>query len=183
MSSPITANVRHELSSGDLPTEARLLEVASRLFYERGYYSSTMRDLAEQVGIKAASLYNHFSGKQEILVRICLAGQREFLEGATLCLEGLDDVRKRLRTLIVWQVGFEAQNPYKARVADAQLAALNPVSRREVIEVRDAYERLLTSVLVEGNDAGYWRIENPRVICMGIIGMCKVRHWYRNSGA
>jgi AcrR family transcriptional regulator len=169
--------------SGEPTTEARILEVASRLFYERGYGATTMRDLAEGVGIRAASLYNHFSNKQEILVRLCLTSQRDFLDGAVLSLEGVEDVRERLRTLVLWQVTAEAQHPYKARVVDAQLHALNRVSRRKVIKLRDAYDDLLTSILVEGNEQGYWRTDEPRVICMGIIGMCNISAWYRDNGS
>jgi AcrR family transcriptional regulator len=169
--------------SGELTTEARILKVASRLFYERGYNATPMRDLAEAVGIKASSFYNHFDSKQEILVRICLDMMREFHGGALECLEGIDDPAQRLRTLIDWQLRFEVSHPYTVRVADTQLTALNPVTCLEVIEVRDAYEQLLTSILTEGNDAGLWSVEDPRVICMGIIGMCKVNAWYRDGGA
>jgi AcrR family transcriptional regulator len=170
------------MSSG-LTTEARILEVASRLFYERGYEATTTRDLAKEVGIKESSLYNHFADKQEILVRLCLTSQRDFLDGAVLSLEGVEDVRERLRTLVLWQVTAEAQHPYKARVVDAQLHALNPVSRRKVIKLRDAYDDLLTSILIEGNEEGYWRTHDPRVICMGIIGMCNISAWYRDNGS
>jgi AcrR family transcriptional regulator len=168
--------------SGELTTEARILEVASRLFYERGYNATPMRDLAEAVGIKASSFYNHFESKQDILVRLCLTSQRDFLDGAVLSLDGVDDVRERLRTLVLWQVTHEAQDPYKARVIDAQLDALNPVSRRQVIELRDAYDDLLKSILIDGNEEGCWRVDDPRVMCMGIIGMCNISGWYRDSG-
>ncbi|HEV2944014.1 MAG TPA: TetR/AcrR family transcriptional regulator [Solirubrobacteraceae bacterium] len=169
--------------SGELTTEARILEVASRLFYERGYEATSMRDLAEGVGIRAPSLYNHFADKQAILVRICLDTMREFHTGALECLAGMDNPAHRLRVLINWQVRFEASHPYTVRVADAQLTALDPVTRREVIEVRDAYEQLLTSILAEGGHQGHWRVEDPRVICMGIIGMCKINSWYRDGAA
>jgi AcrR family transcriptional regulator len=169
--------------SGELTTEARILEIASRLFYERGYEATTMRDIAKGVGIEAPSIYNHFDDKQAILVRICLDTMREFHAGALECVDGMDDPGQRLRTLINWQVRFEASHPYTARVADAQLTALDSVTRREVIEVRDAYEQLLTSILGEGNEHGYWQIEDARVICMAIIGMCRVNAWYHDGGA
>jgi AcrR family transcriptional regulator len=169
--------------SGELTTEVRILEVASRLFYERGYHATTVRALAKVVGIKESSVYNHFADKQEILVRLCLSSQREFLDGAVASLEGVDDVRERLRSLVLWQVTLEAQHPYKARVVDAQLDALNAVSRGQVIELRDAYDDLLTSILIDANEEGCWHIDDPRVMCMGIIGMCKINAWYRHSGS
>lgn len=47
-------------------TRERILDGALALFGTRGYAATTVRDIAAAVGIKAASLYNHFAGKQEI---------------------------------------------------------------------------------------------------------------------
>ncbi|MBY8998913.1 MAG: TetR/AcrR family transcriptional regulator [Candidatus Thorarchaeota archaeon] len=43
-----------------------ILESAYLMFIERGYRGSSLRDIAEQAGIKAASIYNHFANKEEI---------------------------------------------------------------------------------------------------------------------
>lgn len=45
----------------------RILDKALELFSARGYAATTVRDIANAVGIKAASLYNHFAGKQGML--------------------------------------------------------------------------------------------------------------------
>lgn len=165
-------------------TEARILEIASRLFFERGYHATTMRELASEVGIKAASLYNHFPGKQDILMRICLSGVHEFHDGALARLDGISDVRERIRALIVWHVAFDTRSRYKARVADTQLDALNAEARKEVIEMRDAYDQLLQDELRRGESEGLWKLENPRMTCLGITGMCNaVTFWYRENGA
>jgi AcrR family transcriptional regulator len=48
-------------------TKEKIMDVAIKLFSERGYDLVSMRDIAANVGIKAASIYNHFSSKREIL--------------------------------------------------------------------------------------------------------------------
>lgn len=49
-----------------MTTKERILYSALQLFSERGYAGVSMRELAAKVGIKAASLYNHFSSKEDI---------------------------------------------------------------------------------------------------------------------
>lgn len=49
-----------------MTTRELILKTALRLFSERGYDGVSMRDLASEVGIRAASIYNHFSGKEDI---------------------------------------------------------------------------------------------------------------------
>ena len=48
-----------------------ILDEAARLFKERGFGSSSMRDLGARVGLDAASMYNHIKSKDEILEIIC----------------------------------------------------------------------------------------------------------------
>ena len=58
-----------------------IVRVAAQLFKEKGYSAVTMRDLAAEMGIKAASLYNHITSKQDILQTIIISLAEEFTEG------------------------------------------------------------------------------------------------------
>jgi AcrR family transcriptional regulator len=54
----------------DRRTEIR--QTAKKLFKERGYAGTSMCDLAKEVGIEAASLYNHLSSKKNCYMRCAL---------------------------------------------------------------------------------------------------------------
>ena len=58
-----------------------ILFAAAKLFRDRGYQATSMRDLAEAVELKASSLYNHIGSKEEILKVICLQNADKFSKG------------------------------------------------------------------------------------------------------
>ncbi|NND10648.1 MAG: helix-turn-helix transcriptional regulator, partial [Flavobacteriaceae bacterium] len=58
-----------------------IINTSAKLFKEKGFSAVTMRDLAQAMGIKAASLYNHINSKQEILTNIIISIAEEFTKG------------------------------------------------------------------------------------------------------
>ncbi len=49
-----------------------ITQKAAALFMKKGFHSTSMRDIAEAIGVEAPSLYNHIESKSEILKDICL---------------------------------------------------------------------------------------------------------------
>lgn len=165
------------------PTEARIRRAATVLFYERGYHATSMRDIAARVGIKAGSLYNHFPGKQDLLLRISLEATRELYGGAIARLEGVTGAEPALRAYIRWHVEFHATHRLECRVADAELRALAPEARHAVVEVRDAHEELCTELLRRGVRELGWHVANERVVSIAILTLCtEVDAWFRDDG-
>ncbi len=75
-------------------TRERILDVALELFGEHGYESTSLRDIAERLGVTKAALYYHFERKEDILLELHLrvhALGREALEE----LASLDDAQRR----------------------------------------------------------------------------------------
>jgi len=55
------------MNSGLSGTKERIFDIAIRLIAQNGFENVSMRDIANEAGIQAASIYNHFVGKEEIL--------------------------------------------------------------------------------------------------------------------
>ena len=67
-------------ASEPIATRERILDVAEALFAENGLAGTAVRDIARDVGLTAASLYNHFSGKQELYEAVLERGVRPLIE-------------------------------------------------------------------------------------------------------
>ena len=80
-------------------TKERIVEEAFALFASRGFHAVSVRDIAAAVGIKDASLYNHFSGKQAIfdaIVRDALERTRRFFGERNILFDVSDDANPKI---------------------------------------------------------------------------------------
>lgn len=72
-----------------MKTKEKIMAAALDLFSEKGYKAVSMEEIAGKVGIKAPSIYKHFSGKQEIFVAIIEELQNRYSDfSAALKLDG-----------------------------------------------------------------------------------------------
>jgi AcrR family transcriptional regulator len=73
---------RHTLAPGpaDATPREQILDAAAALFAERGFPATTTRLIAERVGIRQASLYYHFAGKDELLIELLTTSVRPSLD-------------------------------------------------------------------------------------------------------
>jgi AcrR family transcriptional regulator len=165
------------------PTEQRILDVATVLFYEKGYHATTMREVAAGVGIKAGSLYNHFPSKEELFFQIAEGVMQNLLATGAEAVAAAPEPRDQLRALVRAHVVYHAEQRFRAKVADDQLNALGPERRAAVVAVRDAYEQLWRDVLDAGRAAHGWVVPDTPVVTFAITTMCTaVDVWYRENG-
>ena len=79
--------------------EAEVLDKAMHVFWEKGYASTSITDLTTATGIQRGSLYNAFSGKQELFVRSLLKYDTEQRRTLIQKLERMDDPLKAFKFL------------------------------------------------------------------------------------
>ena len=61
--------------------EELILQAAEEVFQEKGYYDTSMDEIAARVGIAKGTIYTHFPGKEELVIEIFNRNMQKFLEG------------------------------------------------------------------------------------------------------
>lgn len=127
----------------------QIFQAARKLFRHKGYVASSMQDIANELNIKAASLYNHIQSKQEILHKLLIHGGELFAQGMTEIQESSLTAMEKLERLIVLHV--------RLSVAHTDLMALMMIEWRHLEEpalgryktLRDDYENDFREILKE----------------------------------
>jgi AcrR family transcriptional regulator len=165
-------------------TRADVVAAAGRLFAQRGYHGTSMRDLGRELGLLGSSLYAHVDSKQDLLVEVVEEGARLFQESArkALALDGPAPVR--LQALIAGHIDVVLDNHDVSRTFLNEAKMLDEEHRSRVIAARDEYEQAFRSVISDGAADGSFRPGvDPKTSSIFILSVLNaVERWYRPDG-
>ncbi|HEY5283256.1 MAG TPA: TetR/AcrR family transcriptional regulator [Polyangia bacterium] len=136
-------------SSADLVPRERILAAAARLFRERGYQATTVRDIAREVGILSGSLFHHFVSKEQMLVELVREAAISICVGAEAAVASVTPPAAQLRAI----VRLELDGFVNSRMRDHYAAGVSewrdvPESAQpELRMLRQRYFTLFRSVL------------------------------------
>jgi len=160
-----------------------ILRQAAKMFHERGYMASTLRQLARRCGIQGASIYYHFSSKQEILFEIMDHTMTTLIDQLRETIDGVEDPLEKLDRAIRFHIQYHIENPYITHVADAEIRSLTAEYFEQVIRKRREYEGFFHRMLTDGVAAGLIKVDNITLTRIAILQMCTgVTIWFREDG-
>lgn len=148
---------------------ARLLELAARLFAERGYHAVSIEELGAAAGVSGPALYRHFSGKQDVLAHLLVGVSRRLLDGGRAVVDDAGSDEQALAALVAFHTDFALTDPDLIRVQDRDLASLNVAEGRLVRRLQRSYVELWVAVL-ERLDPGLDRA-TARVMAHATFGL------------
>jgi AcrR family transcriptional regulator len=161
-----------------------VVSAAGRLFAERGYHGTSMRDLGRELGLMGSSLYAHIEGKQELLVEVIDRGAGLFRESSDRALAVEGDTTDRLRALIAGHVAVVLDHRDEVGTFLNEAAALDDGARLGVLAARDNYEAAFRRVLLEGAADGSFRSDldakTGSIFILSILNA--IGRWYREDG-
>jgi len=124
-------------------------ECAAKLFRKRGFNATSMRDIAAELNIEAPSLYNHISGKQDILKSILLELATEFTSGMDRISISSLQARKKLEHVIKLHVDLTLSHTNGMALITSDWIHLEEPAFSQFVKMRDDYEIQLREILKE----------------------------------
>ena len=169
------------------PREERwseLIEVATDVFYAKGYDAASLQDIADRLGMLKGSLYYYIQSKEDLLFDVIKAVHEEGLANIESLAAGEGNPLERLRDVIIGHIEYECLNLTKTAVFLHELQALSPGRQAEIIGGEHAYRRVFVDLLEAGQQAGLIRAEvNSKLASLSILGSVNwVYRWFRTGG-
>ena len=158
-----------------------ILERAADLFAKQGVDATTVREIAEAVGILSGSLYHHFASKDAIVDAIVSSFMSDLVTRYEAVLAGSNDPASRLRGLVQASIATSADHPHATEIYqnDArylQAAEGATIVRQSARAVRSAWIK----VLEEGAAAGVFRDDVPVKVSYPLLrdGLWLTARWF-----
>lgn len=172
--------IADNLVSDPASARGRLLREAARLFRDKGYERTTVRDLAAAVGIQSGSLFHHFRTKEEILKAVMVEAIRLNTAIMRAAVSVANSNRDKLRALVSAELeSINGQTGEAMAVLVYEWRSLSESSQEEVLKLRDIYESLWLEVLRALKDEGAL-VADPFVVRRMLTGALSwTVTWYR----
>jgi len=161
-----------------------ILDASVRLFSEHGYNGTTMRDIAEAVGVLPGSLYAHIKGKEDILADIVTSGIAEFLEIQETVEASRTKPEEKLRHAIRLHIQVVAKSPERMLVVFHQWRFLSEPHRTEAVKMRQRYAKMFADILAQ-QKCFEGRLKDPqiKIQCFTVLGSLNwTPEWYSPDG-
>lgn len=159
-----------------------ILRKAAAMFREKGFAATSMRDLAESVGIEAASLYNHIRSKNEILEAICFDVANRFNTNMELIEASQPKSIAKVETLLRFHIQQMIENYEEVYVSDREWKHLEEPYLSNFQTQRRNYRKKFAAIIEEGIQKNEIRkIDAPTAVLIVLHAVSGIESWHRSK--
>ena len=161
-----------------------ILDAAAEMFARKGYEGTTIRDIADAVGMLAGSIYYYISSKEDLLFAVVDETHRD---GRRLMEEppiSPDDPLEAIRETVFRHVRFTAENVVRTAVFYDDFRYLAHERKAAIVEYRRSYELEVAALIGRGQAQGVFKTTvEPELAAVAMLGFLNsVHQWYRPGG-
>ena len=159
--------------------KSEIVSISARLFKEKGYSAVTMRDIAQAMEIKAASLYNHIKSKQEILVLMIIQIAEEYTHTIQTIQNSESTAVEKIEQVIQLHIDITVRNPDALASLNNDWMHLPKTELQYFLQMREEYEDVFRAIVKKGIADGEIKNYNAEVIIFSILSTIRTLYlWY-----
>ena len=157
----------------------KIFSAVLKISNKKGFQTMSMRDLSKESGMSMGALYAYFSSKEELLSMLQRQGRTlalEIIEKNINCKKNvLEQLRAAIRTHLYIS---ESMQPW-FYFSYMEAKNLNKVEREKAVNIELYAEKVITEILMQGENEGIFRARNHQ-LSASIIILPMMRDWYLN---
>ncbi|MCB9273840.1 MAG: TetR/AcrR family transcriptional regulator [Lewinellaceae bacterium] len=155
-------------------------EAAARLFRDKGYSATSMRDLADAVHLKASSLYNHISSKEEILKDICFENAQRFLATMEEVERTQASATEKVKALLRLHIHTATEDITSVTAFNDEWRHLSEPYLSEFKALRKNYEGRFQAIIEAGIRSGEFQAVEPAIALYTLFSAVRwLYDWYK----
>lgn len=160
-----------------------ITSVAVELFHRKGYFATSISEIARQCGIQKASIYYHYASKEAILYQI----HSTTMDDLTTYLHGnltdVEDPEACMRAAVRSHVRFHLERQKETFIANTELRGLTPEHYDVIVAKRDTYEQIIQDIIRRGCATGIFVDEDAKILSYAILTQCNAGAiWFKPGG-
>ncbi|MFZ6025488.1 MAG: TetR/AcrR family transcriptional regulator [Bacteroidota bacterium] len=155
---------------------------AASLFREKGFKAASMRDLAEAVGVEAASLYNHIKSKTELLHELCFSVANRFLQKIDeVEAEKISSIEK-IEKLLRFHINEMIHHYEEVYVSDREWKHLADPYLSNFQNQRRIYRKRFAAIIESGiRNNEVKKIDAPTAVLIMLHAISGIESWHRST--
>ncbi|MBA1204378.1 TetR/AcrR family transcriptional regulator [Pseudomonas capeferrum] len=170
-------------SHGNAETHERVRQAALELFTQKGYQSTSLRDLASYLGMQAGSLYNHMENKQSLLYELMEEALDDLLVNTRTSVKQGNTRDERLRLFVQASLDFQRRERKRMTLINREMINLSTEQQEHIKSLVEEYARCLKSVIAGQSAKGPTVNHRSDLLIGAIIGMLQGLHFWDSGEA
>jgi AcrR family transcriptional regulator len=171
------------VATAERGTAQAIREEAAKLFFERGYDATSLRQVASAVGLMVGSLYNHIDSKEHLLLQIMGGIIDDLLVSARKAVMIDGDAIDKLEAALAAHLTFHAERAQEVFIGNAELRSLSDGARQVVIEKRHEYELFLQGLIEDAGRAGLADVIDAKIHVYSFVAQAThIASWFKPGG-
>ena len=165
----------------------RVMQAALQMFLQRGYAGTSMKALAQELGISAPALYWYFPSKDELYTSVIEEAMEDFVTYVRRSITEEHPVLKlgqMVRAHVTWQLQqSDAARAFDLTMSTKALTCDIPAERLEpIVKMEREYVNEFREVLSDGQQRGVMAVDDVKITAFAIVTLCEYVHTWFNTG-